>query len=149
MKLAFYKGRGTVFDRAIRWWQRGPYSHVEAVLRSNPDGTAECASSVPGTGVRIASISLPASDWDVLEVVADVEAVRAWFLNHVGAGYDWLGIFGFVVRPFRDEPGHFFCSEAIAAALGVREPWRLDPNGLADFATAFKGEPGPWSTSTN
>ncbi len=132
MKVAFYKARGTLVDRAIRWWQRGPYSHVEAVLADNGDGTFECASSVRSAGVRVAPITLPSSDWDILDISADVDAVRAWFTAHAGARYDWMGIFGFVMRPIGGEPGRYFCSEAIASALGIGEPWRLDPNALAD-----------------
>ncbi|WP_175948499.1 hypothetical protein [Burkholderia pyrrocinia] len=136
MRFAFYKGRGTLIDRAIRWWQRGLYSHVEAVLADNGDGTFLCASSSRGAGVRIATITLPAAEWDVLEMPVDVDDVHAWFDAHAGAGYDWLGIFGFVMRPVGGEPGRYFCSEAIASALGVNEPWRLDPNGFADFVAA-------------
>lgn len=133
MKFAFYKGRGTLIDRLIRWWQRGPYSHVEAVLADNADGTFECASAMRGTGIRIASIALPATDWNFVEAPGDVDVVRAWFAARAGAGYDWLGVFGFVLRPVGQEAGRYFCSEAIAAALGVSEPWRFDPNGLADL----------------
>ena len=137
MKFAFYRGDGSLVDRAIRWWQRGPYSHVEAVLADNGDGTFECASSVRGTGVRIASISLPVAAWDLVEMPADVASVRAWFVAHVGASYDWLGIFGFVVRPVVAERNSYFCSEAVASALGISEPWRIDPNGLADLLKAM------------
>lgn len=136
MKLAFYKGRGTLFNRIVCWWQRGPYSHVEVVLATRTDGTYECASSVPGVGVRIATKALPAADWDFIDYPADVGSVRAWFAAHAGAGYDYLGIFGFIVRPVGGEPGRYFCAEAIATALGIDEPWRLDPNGFADFAAA-------------
>ncbi|MGH8782050.1 hypothetical protein [Paraburkholderia sp.] len=88
-----------------------------------------------GTGIRIASIGLPAADWDFVEAPGDADAVRAWFAARVGASYDWLGVFGFVLRPVGNEPGRYFCSEAIAAALGVSEPWRFDPDGLADLLT--------------
>lgn len=133
MRFAFYKGRGGLADRAIRWWQRGPYSHVEAVLADNGDGTFECASSVSGAGVRVASIPLCAAEWDFIDMPADVAEIRGWFAAHAGAGYDWLGIFGFVMRPVGGERARYFCSEAVASALGVNEPWRLDPNGLADL----------------
>jgi len=133
MKIAFYKGKGTLVDRMIRWWQRGLYSHVEAVLAETGDGTFECASSVRGAGVRIAAVALAANEWDVLDMPADVDAVRAWFTKHAGLRYDYLGILGFVVRPVGGEPRHYFCSEAIATALGLAEPFRLDPNALADL----------------
>ncbi|AOJ13140.1 hypothetical protein [Burkholderia vietnamiensis] len=137
MLFAFYKGHGAIVDRAIRWWQRGPYSHVEAVLADHDNGTFECASSSRDTGVRIATLALPAAEWDVLEMPADVDAVRGWFETRTGAGYDWFGIFGFVLRPVIGEPGRYFCSEAIASALGINEPWRLDPNGFADLVAAI------------
>lgn len=133
MKIAFYKGKGTLVDRMIRWWQRGPYSHVEAVLAENGDGTFECASSVHSAGVRIATITLPPDEWDVLDMPADVDAVRAWFTAHAGLRYDYLGILGFVVRPVGGEPRHYFCSEAVATALRLDEPFRLDPNALGDL----------------
>lgn len=137
MRFAFYRGDGSLVDHAIRWWQRGPYSHVEAVLSDNGDGTFECASSVRGTGVRIASIALPVAEWDLIDMPADAASVRAWFVAHVGASYDWLGIFGFVVRPVVAKHNHYFCSEAVASALGISEPWRLDSNGLADLLRAM------------
>jgi len=31
----------------------------------------------------------------------------------------------------REAPEGWFCSEALAAAFGILEPWRLGPNGLA------------------
>jgi hypothetical protein len=132
MQFAFYKGKGTLFDRLIRWWQRGPYSHVEALLVDNGAGVFECASSLPGDGVRIASVKLVDGDWDFVDFPADTMAVRSWFEAHAGARYDWLGIFGFVLRPFGGEPKRYFCSEAIATALDIDEPFRFDPNALFD-----------------
>lgn len=136
MKFAFYKGKGTLVDRLIRWWQRGPYSHVETLLTDQGNGTFECASSVRGQGVRIASVEITNSDWDIVDFPADATAVRSWFETHAGAGYDWLGIFGFVLRPFGGEPRRYFCSEAIATALGIDEPFRFDPNALFDCLKA-------------
>ena len=83
--------------------------------------------------MRISTITLLLSEWDVLDMPADVDAVRAWFTAHAGMGYDYVGILGFLVRPVGGEPRHYFCSEAIATALGLAEPFRLDPNALADF----------------
>jgi len=37
----------------------------------------------------------------------------------------------FVLPWVRDSEKGWFCSEAIAAALGWAEPWRFGPNGLA------------------
>lgn len=68
VKFAFYKAPGSLLDKAIRWWMRGPYAHVEAILAENADGTYTIASAVPGIGVRIATNqALPASDWDIVD----------------------------------------------------------------------------------
>jgi len=132
MKFAFYKASGTLLDKLIRFWERGRYSHVEVVLADLGNCQYTVASSVPFVGVRIATIALPASDWDVVDAPGDVSEVRAWFMARNGAGYDYLGLFGFVLRRVVGEKSKYFCSEAIATALGMSEPWRFDPNGLAD-----------------
>jgi len=132
MKFAFYRASGTVLDKIIRFWERGRYSHVEVVLADLGDGLFTVASSVPWIGVRIANIALPASDWDIVEATGDANAVHAWFATHVGAGYDYRGLFGFVLRRVVGDKSKYFCSEAVATALGMNEPWRFDPNGLAD-----------------
>jgi hypothetical protein len=136
MKFAFYKGRGTLLDRAIRWWMRGSYAHVEAVIADNGDGTYLCASSVPGTGVRIANIALPASDWDIVDGPGDVAGARAWFEARVGKAYDYLGLLGFVLRPATiDVRDKYWCSEACLLAIGYAGAWREDPNSMYDFIT--------------
>ena len=45
--LAFYRGRGDLLDRVIRWVTRSPYSHVEIIaLTGQHDGTAREARSL-------------------------------------------------------------------------------------------------------
>lgn len=134
MRLAFYKGRHRgwrgLLDAAVRWWTRGPYSHVELVLA---DGTCWSSSARDG-GVRDKAINLTSGNWDLLPVAGDEAAAAAWFADHAGAGYDWLGLFGFVWRASGGEGARWFCSEAVAAALGYRDAWRFDPNTLAAVA---------------
>jgi hypothetical protein len=133
MKFAFYKKKSTLLDRIICWWERGQYSHVEAILSVNDDATFTIASSVPGTGVRITTCSMSCDEWDIIEGPGDVETVRAWFANREGLPYDYRGLFGFVLRPtVGEDKGKYFCSEACATAIGMQEPWRFDPNAFAD-----------------
>ena len=171
MKLACYKGKrgGTAgfFDAAVRWWTRGPYSHVELVFS---DGMS-ASSSMRDGGVRFKEIEYHPDRWDFIELNVDEEYVlasilkrlkqdeeqlrriadelaqafiahrlnhgfdealaRAWFTANEGARYDWLGLFGFVWRPGNGKGRRWFCSEAIAAALGMKDPWRFCPNTLA------------------
>jgi hypothetical protein len=54
VKIALYKGKKTITDKLISWWDRGLYSHVELVFS---DGL--CASSSPRDGgVRMKPIEL-------------------------------------------------------------------------------------------
>ena len=127
MRLAFYKGRHRLFDRAVQWWTRGPYSHVELVFS---DGLA-ASSSVRDGGVRVKAISFAPDRWDILPIDGDEATARAWFDAHRGEAYDAAGLFGFVWRPAAGATRRWFCSEAVAAALGMGDAWRFCPNTLA------------------
>lgn len=130
MKLAFYKakrgGFTGLFDAVVRWWTRGPYSHVELVL---DDGTCWSASMRDG-GVRAKVINVASGNWDLVEIDRDPAFAAAWFEAHEKRGYDYLGLFGFFWRPYYGASSRFFCSEAVAASLKFRDPWRFDPNTL-------------------
>lgn len=127
-RAAFYKstrpGLAGLYNRLVRWWCSGPYSHVELIFS---DGTAASASFADG-GVRFKRINFSLERWDFVDLPSCMEpAARAWFAANDGKRYDVLGNIGFAWRPIRGDHGAFFCSEAVLAALGVREPWRYDP----------------------
>lgn len=146
MKFAFYKAPGSIFDRFIRFWMRGPYAHVEAILEEHADGTFTIASSVPGIGIRIAAGQvLPASDWDIVSGPGNAAAAREWFEQRNGAPYDYIGLLGFVLRPaFSDDRTKFFCSEACLSSIGYQEAYKVDPNQMADILR-FAGRTEPSS----
>lgn len=132
MRAAFYKatrpGWQGLYSRVARAVDRGPYSHCELVFS---DGLSGSASYIDG-GVRLKRIDYDPEHWDFIELPAHLEpAARAWFEQHQGEPYDLPGNLRFVWWMVRDAPQGWFCSEAAAAALGLREPWRLGPNGLA------------------
>lgn len=134
MKVAFYKatrpGLQGIFSRLVRWWTGGPYSHCELVLEER-DGLARCAtSSFIDGGVRIKWMQLKPSSWDVVELDRAPAEAREWFFDHLGQGYDVIGIIGFVWRRRDGHKRRWFCSESIAAALGLGQPWRYCPNTL-------------------
>lgn len=133
MKFAFYKGKGSFLDGVIRFWMRGKYSHCEAILWEFYDGTYLCASSVPGTGVRVARIELPANVWDIVEGPGDPEAAADYANKRVGASYDYIGLFGFIIRPATgDNRGKWWCSEFCLDMIGFPDAWRYDPNAMYD-----------------
>lgn len=137
MQIAFYKGTRPglpgLFNRAVRWWTRGPYSHCEIVLWRLSDGRAVCGSAANlDGGVRRKIIDLDPAHWDVVDIPwANQSAALTWFAEHEGERYDMAGLFGFVWRRGDGDRGRWYCSEACAAALGFDEPWRFCPNTLA------------------
>ena len=138
MQIAFYKGTHSgvpgLYNRLVRWWTKGPYSHVELVFS---DGLCASSSHMDG-GVRFKWIDLDPERWDVYELPAYLEpAARRWFEVHKGAGYDLLGNLHFVIPAVGHSKERYFCSEADAAALGFPDPWRYDPNTLASAIHVF------------
>ncbi len=134
MKIAFYKGRARVFNRFVSWWTNGPYSHCEAVfeLGNGLAGPVLCwSSSWMDGGVRWKVMQLDPEHWDIIDVPAFDDA-RAlwWFGEHKDDEYDLLGLLS-TSLPIRHAKRRWFCSEAIATAVGMQEGWRFDPNGLA------------------
>lgn len=136
MKMAFYKAKKHFFNRAVAWWTDGPYSHVEVVLTDVVDmpGYFLCGSSShKDGGVRLKIMQLPADTWNVVELNAtetETEAAARWFSDHAGQRYDSLGLFGFITRRGTQDQDKWFCSEACAASIGMKDPWRFDPNTL-------------------
>lgn len=138
MKLALYKGRTRLFDRAVQWWTRAPYSHCELVFWTDELGRSECASSsFLDKGVRVKWIKLDPANWDLVDLEwADANAARSRVHASLGRKYDLLGLLGFV-WPFRNSRSRLFCSEAVAEWLGLDEPWRYSPGGLASMARSL------------
>lgn len=131
MQAAFYKGRKRLFNRLTAWWLRGSYSHTELVLGYDDAGQAICASSsMMDGGVRVKHMRLDPQSWDIVPVVGDPAQAWAWLREHEGAGYDYLGLVGFIARGLGHDKGRWVCSEAVAAMLGIPEPWRFDPCSL-------------------
>jgi hypothetical protein len=131
---AFYKGTRPglqgIYSRGVRWVECGDYSHCELVFS---DGMSASASWIDG-GVRFKHIEFNPEHWDFIELPSEWEDdARLWFAEHVGMPYDITGNGRFLCGLVRESQGKVFCSEALAAALGLTEPWRYGPNGLANI----------------
>lgn len=133
-QAAFYKGTrpglAGIYNRLVRWIGRGPYSHCELIFS---DGLAASSSWMDG-GVRFKQIDFCPENWDFIDLPPEGEdAARQWFRDHRGQPYDLMGNIRFLCGVVRDSEGRWFCSEALGVALGIRGPWRNEPNGLADI----------------
>ena len=131
LRAAFYKsthpGLPGVYNRLVRWWTRSPYSHVELVFG---DGRAASSSAMDG-GVRIKSIEFEPDKWDFVDLPESLAlSALKWFDEHEGAAYDYWGNVHFVLPPVGGGKRNWFCSEAVAAALGMPDPGRFDPGPL-------------------
>lgn len=135
---AFYKGTrpglAGIYNRGVRWWEPGKYSHCELVFS---DGLS-ASSSYIDDGVRFKRIVFNHDNWDFIELPAHLErAAYMWFTKHIGEGYDLVGNLRFLFDFMRNRNGKWFCSEALGESLGMVEPWRLGPNGLAAVLINF------------
>lgn len=137
--VAFYRGRRRdnpdtrCWDRAICFFDRSPYSHVELALTPAPDenGRYLCLSSSPRDGgVRRKWMRLPADRWDILRVECDPAIANQFYERYRGRGYDWLGLGAtlFACWPNTDE--RWFCSELVAAVLQLPNAARYGPRRL-------------------
>jgi hypothetical protein len=136
MHVAFYKGRKRLFNRVVSWWTRGPYSHCELVIgRVGGNNLSVCwsASFLDG-GVRCKQIDLSDGNWDMVPVAMPIQVDAMaidWWQQHLGQPYDLRGMFGIAFRPLIQRRDKWFCSEAVAASLGIPDAWRFCPNTLA------------------
>jgi hypothetical protein len=134
MRVAFFKGRHPgykgLFGVLVKWWTRGDFSHVELVVEDRGTSGVCWSSTFLDHGVRRAVVDFTPGDWIFVDIPTTAEqdaAALAWFEQHAGEPYDVRGLFGFVLRRIPGEKGKWFCSESVAAALGVEDPWRFDP----------------------
>jgi hypothetical protein len=146
-QAAFYRGTHAgapgIYNRLVRWWTRSPYSHVELIFRDG--GPAQpsraASSSFMDGGVRFKEIEFDPALWDLVALPDHLAAsARTWFDVHEGDAYDLLGNVHFVLAPIGDDKRKWFCSEAVAAALGMPEPARFDP-GTLYAALSFFNQP--------
>ena len=132
MYAAFYKvtrpGLQGVYSKAVQFIDRGAYSHCQLVFT---DGMSASASWMDN-GVRFKRIDYNPEHWDFVQLPDHLEDfARSWFEFHEGMPYDLQGNVRFVLPFLPDSTSGWFCSEAIAAALQLYEPYRFGPNGLA------------------
>lgn len=132
LQLAFYRGPASsmldqLAHKAICLVTGSKYSHVELVI----DGTC-CSSSARDGGVRTKRIDLTSGKWDVVQVAGDEGAAWRWFIDHIGQRYDYAGVARFIVPLLPTSHDQWFCSEAVADALGMVEPGLWTPGMLAE-----------------
>jgi len=81
---------------------------------------------------------------DMVVEVPDVEAMRSFLREHLGAGYDWAGAIGIPFMRSADwqDPDRWWCSELVIAALAagglyvidLSELERVTPNDIFQYS---------------
>ena len=132
MRIYFYKaiqpGFNGIYSHGIRIVTRSIYSHCELQFSN---GKAASSSYKDG-GVRFKDIEFDPERWDYIELPDEIFEAKAWqwFKDHEGQGYDLIGDLHFVISVVGDAKKKWFCSEAIAASLGIPNAARFDPGTL-------------------
>ena len=148
-RLAFYKGRKSenrkslVGDWLICWVTGKPFSHCELVVSLVALGSevysTMLSSSLRDGGVRGVSRKLVPGRWLVVEFDGDSKPAIEYIRGRIGTPYGWLDLLSFLL-PWRVSwSGSDFCSEVVAAALGLDKPWRTSPGDLWDWAVQQPG----------
>lgn len=124
--LAFYKGKGTIVDKAIRWWTKSLHSHVELVVSGMWYST-----SPRDKEVRVKNIHHNPGHWDLVPVGIEVERFMTIWDNTKGAKYDWLGILlSQVATTNVHSKDRYFCSEWCAMVMGYKNSNKYSPGDL-------------------
>jgi hypothetical protein len=97
----------------------------------------EClSSSGRDGGVRSKVMVLKPAHWDLVQLAIDADGPADFIRSRIGARYDYTGLLLSHVLAFgRHDEDRWFCSEIIAAALGLPNPQRLSPQLLFDVVT--------------
>jgi hypothetical protein len=135
--LAFYKGRGHVLDRVIRWLTRSSFSHVEilcavpAMAGEGPEARAWSSSGRDG-GVREKSITFKPGHWEFVAIPWAGPAAIDRVIAEIGSPYDYAGLLASqALNLRRHRRDQWFCSEICAHALELSAPQEFSPGGLS------------------
>jgi hypothetical protein len=132
LRVAFYKairpGIAGIYSHGVRIVTKSIYSHCELIFTDIGDAAS---ASYMDKGVRFKKIDFTDGNWDFIDLPDSfAENAWKWFEEHEGQPYDLLGNLHFVISVVGDDKEKWFCSEAIAASLGMENAWRFDPGTL-------------------
>jgi hypothetical protein len=134
--MMFYKGTRPgipgIYNRFVRAWDSGPYSHVEVTFS---DGWS-ASSSFEDKGVRFKLIDFDPAKWDFVSLPPEMEdEARTYFVERAGrVKYDLQGNFHFMIGFIPHANSREFCSESGAGCIKLEDSWRFTPNSLSVMA---------------
>lgn len=137
IRVAFRYGDKRIFARGVCLLQGGDSAHCEVAVAWNQNWHECISSSFLDKGVRRKNIELVPSKWRVYEMDVSVAVAEKWYAQNKGAGYDLLGLAGFVIRRIKGWMKKKFCSECGAEIIGLPDPWRYDLALLESVCARF------------
>ena len=149
LKVAFYKGKGDIIDKLVRFWTNSKYSHTELVIQNDNMNSYWITSHNECNGVRVIENRLiNKDDWDFILIDnvtnENIQKINQLLKPELGKKYDYLGIFLSQVIPIEiDNPDKWFCSEIVSYLLknsGIKDikvvlnyhPQYYNPGNLFD-----------------
>jgi hypothetical protein len=122
IKIAFYRGKGTLINSIVRWWTGSVYSHAELILNDNVTWIGISPFVKSKISKRI-ELDVDQSQWDfyAIEITKEQnEIILEFFDETKGEGYDWIGMLLSQFLPCKiKHRKRWYCSEWIAYALRI------------------------------
>lgn len=144
--VAFYRGRGTMADKIVRYATRSPFSHCELIQSAETPRRGDTVTCISASGrdggVRIKDITLKEGKWDIYAVPWAPKDTWARAEAHLGRPYElWSMVFSQLFNFRRHSRERWFCSELVAHALGLSMPHAKSPG---DLLRAIRDHVGTW-----
>ena len=124
MKVYFRlcKGTGLIYDRLIRWYTRGNFTHAEFAWPLTSGHPGGWLGAQPRGGVKVRDAAYLNCEYEVRFIElnkTEVEKLVRFLERQIGKPYDWKAIFKMGCRPLDSFVSHnrWFCSELVFYAL--------------------------------
>lgn len=147
MILHFYH-KEEVLPKLLQWFSFGTKNHVSIQL---DDVIYEAIGGRLGTSGVFMSGDVycyhpeKKKDWSLVSIKVNIQnksSVKDFLRNQVGKGYDYRGIYGFLLRFIKHNENKWYCSELGAEALRIGgwkiNQTRVSPSALFDIVQNFK-----------
>lgn len=125
IRAAFRYGDKRLFSRLVTFVRGGDSAHCEVAWQWEHGAHTCVSASFLDGGVREKRLHLTANKWRIYELEAELDPVL-WHECHAGSGYDILGLFGIVWPRIGHGRQRWFCSEVLAAIIGLPQPQLYD-----------------------
>lgn len=130
IQIAFYKGKGNILNKIVRWWTNSIYSHAELVFPESNTwmGITPLLKSKLNAVERKEHNTI---EWDFIDIEiseSQYNNIMEFYEDTKGQGYDWVGMLLSQFLPCKIKHKHrWYCSEWIAYALRISGiiDWRV------------------------